>query len=66
MAFISKYLPRHACDIMADMGDLKPIDMLWQNIRTKFTAILRNQKVMFIKGQVGKQAIRKIGNLLKA
>lgn len=44
---------------MKDMGDLPPLDMLWQNIRIKFAAIIRSQKVMFVKGQGGKEAVNK-------
>ncbi len=49
--FYSKHLPRQMYDIMKDMDSLEPIDILWQNIRMKFAAIIRSQKIMYVKNQ---------------
>jgi phage terminase small subunit len=47
--FYSKYLPKETYDIMKDTENWDPIDILWQNIHMKFAAIIRAQKIMFVK-----------------
>jgi uncharacterized protein YjcR len=45
----SKYLPRASVDVLKDTEGMDPIDILYLNIRIKFAAIIRSQKIMFVK-----------------
>ena len=47
--FYSRYLPKETYDIMKDTKDWDLIDILWQNIHIKFAAIIRAQKIMYVK-----------------
>jgi phage terminase small subunit len=47
--FYSKYLPRQTYDIFQDIENMSPIDILWQNIKIKYAAIIRAQKIMYVK-----------------
>jgi phage terminase small subunit len=47
--FYSKYLPKQTYDIFQDIESMSPIDILWQNIKLKYAAIIRAQKIMYVK-----------------
>jgi phage terminase small subunit len=47
----SKYFPKQTVDIMKGSEDMDPIDLLWLQIRMKFAAIVRAQKIMYVKSQ---------------
>lgn len=46
-----KFLPDDAetLEIYDNVGRMNPLDMLWENIQIKFTAIIRAQKIMFVR-----------------
>lgn len=43
-----KYLPEESMDIIESMGD-NPLDVLWGQIQIAYAAILRAQKIMYVK-----------------
>jgi phage terminase small subunit len=47
------YLPDddEARQIYDSIDDISPMDMLWENIKLKFTSIMRAQKIMFVKNK---------------
>ena len=50
--WFSRFLPPETLAIVQEqMKDKNPIDLLWDNICIKYVAILRAQKIMYIKGQ---------------
>lgn len=46
--FYSKYLPKQTYDIFEKIEEMDPIEILWQNIKIKFAAIIRSQKIMYV------------------
>lgn len=44
----SKYLPKETLEIAMEIEDASPIDIMWMNIKLKFAAILRAQKIMHV------------------
>lgn len=48
--FFRKYLPDddETREIYDNVGQMNPLDLLWENIQIKFTAIVRAQKIMFV------------------
>lgn len=49
--FYSKHMPAEAFEIMQDIQELSPVDMLWEQIQIQFTAIVRAQKIMFVESK---------------
>lgn len=47
--FFSRYLPEDALEIMEAIKDKEPLDILWENIQLSYAAILRAQKIMYVK-----------------
>ncbi|MCD3206784.1 hypothetical protein G8T60_12060 [Clostridium botulinum C] len=47
--FYSKYLPKEVFDAFENIEDMSPLEILWTNIKIKYAAILRAQKIMFVK-----------------
>ena len=47
----AKYLPKETLEIVQDMDDIKPIDILWLNIKMQFAAIMRAQQIMFVESK---------------
>lgn len=45
----SKYLPEETMDLVNNMESLNAIDMLWDNIKIQYAAIIRSQKIMYVK-----------------
>jgi uncharacterized protein YjcR len=53
----SKYLPPETAELVQAIEDKSPIDILWENICIKYAAIIRAQKIMYVKDQ---KAITKV------
>jgi uncharacterized protein YjcR len=49
--FFSKYLPQESLDIMEEIQERSPVDMVWDQIMIQYTAIIRAQKIMFVEDQ---------------
>lgn len=47
--FFSKWLPEEVKEIVGELESANPIDILWQNIQLQYAAILRAQKIMWVK-----------------
>lgn len=45
----SKYLPAETLELVGDIETMSPLDILWENICLKYAAIIRSQKIMFVK-----------------
>lgn len=45
----SKYLPKETLELVGDIETMSPIDILWENICIKYAAIIRSQKIMFVR-----------------
>ena len=44
----AKYLPQETMDIVEQIGNMSPIEMLWMNIKMHFAQIMRAQQIMFV------------------
>lgn len=49
--FFRKYLPERTLEIMEQVADRSPIDMLWDMIMIKYTAIIAAQPIMHVEGK---------------
>ncbi|UDB47226.1 phage terminase small subunit [Bacillus safensis] len=49
--FYSKHMPAEAFEIMQDIREFSPVDLLWEQIQIQFTAIVRAQKIMFVENK---------------
>ncbi|MBQ4899346.1 hypothetical protein KB559_10905 [Paenibacillus sp. Marseille-P2973] len=49
--FFRKYLPERTLEIMEQIADRSPIDMLWDLIMIKYTAIIAAQEIMFVENK---------------
>lgn len=47
--FFRKYFPEEIQSLIEDVQQIEPLEMLWISIKTKFTAIIHSQQVMFVK-----------------
>ena len=45
----SKYLPAETLELVGAIETMSPIDILWENICLKYAAIIRSQKIMYVK-----------------
>lgn len=45
----SKYLPDETMDLVNNIEGLNTIDILWDNIKVQYAAIIRSQKIMYVK-----------------
>lgn len=52
--FFAKWLPDETFEIFQEIQQKDPLDILWDNIMLQFTAIVRAQKIMFVKDQQDK------------
>lgn len=52
--FFSKWLPEETMQIMNSIQKIDPLDILWDNIQLQYTAIIRAQKLMYVKDQEDK------------
>lgn len=46
--FFSKYLPEETIDIIQEIKEKDPLDILWENIQIQYAAIIRAQKIMYV------------------
>jgi phage terminase small subunit len=58
--FFSKYLPEETLAIAQEIQEKDPLDLLWENIVIQYTAIIRAQRIMYVKDQNDK-TIEKVG-----
>ncbi|MGE1211469.1 phage terminase small subunit [Bacillus pumilus] len=49
--FYSKHMPAEAFEIMQDIQEISPVDLLWEQIQIQFIAIVRAQKIMFVESK---------------
>ena len=49
--FFSKWLPEETAEIMNKIQSSDPLDLLWDNIQLQYAAIIRAQKLMYVKDQ---------------
>lgn len=49
--FFAKWLPEETMQIMQAIEKSDPLDILWDNIQLQYTAIVRAQKLMYVKDQ---------------
>lgn len=47
--FFSKYLPEDTFNIIQDIEVKNPLDIIWENIQIQYAAIIRAQKIMYVK-----------------
>jgi len=59
--FFSKYLPEETFDIMREIQEKDPLDLLWENIVIQYTAIIRAQRIMYVKDQDDK-TVERVGH----
>ena len=52
--FFSKYLPEETFEIMQEIKEKNPLDILWENIQIQYAAIIRAQRIMYVKDQKDK------------
>ena len=52
--FFSKWLPPETLEIMQEIEERSAVDLLWDQIMIQYTAIIRAQKLMFVKDQQDK------------
>lgn len=50
----SKYLPDETLDIMKSIDQINPLDLLWDQIQIAYTAIIRAQRLAYVKNQEDK------------
>lgn len=49
--FFSKFLPTETLEIMENMNESSPEDVIWDQIQIQYAAIIRAQKIMFVTGK---------------
>lgn len=59
--FFSKYLPDETREIFSAIEQADPLDLLWHQIQIAYTAIIRAQRIAYVKDQQDK-TIEKIGH----
>lgn len=45
----AKYLPAETLELVGAIETMSPLDILWENICLKYAAIIRSQKIMYVK-----------------
>lgn len=58
---LAKYLPEETLEIVMDVDDAGPIDILWANIKIQFAKILRSQNIMYVQSARDDKIITKKG-----
>jgi len=56
--FFSKYLPEETLNIMQEILEKDPLDILWENIMIQYAAILRAQRIMYVRDKKDKTVER--------
>lgn len=46
--FFSKYLPEETMDLIQEIQEKDPLDILWENIQIQYAAIIRAQRIMHV------------------
>lgn len=49
--FFRKYFPEDAAEIIQEIETRSPLDILWENIVIQYTAIIRAQRIMYVRDQ---------------
>ncbi|HBE9034922.1 TPA: helix-turn-helix domain-containing protein [Clostridioides difficile] len=49
--FFSKYLPKETQDLINEIKNKDKFDILWEQITIQYAAIIRAQKIMYVKGK---------------
>lgn len=49
---LAKYLPKETLDIVMEVEESSPIDILYMNIKVQFARIIRAQKLMYVEGKI--------------
>lgn len=49
--FFSKYLPEETMDLIQEIQEKDPIDILWENIQIQYAAIVRAQRIMYVENK---------------
>ncbi|WP_034849366.1 phage terminase small subunit [Clostridium hydrogeniformans] len=49
--FFSKYLPEDTFQVIQEIQDKNPLDILWENISIQYAAIIRAQRIMFVESK---------------
>lgn len=49
--FFRKHFPEDVADLAAEIMEKDPLDMIWENIMIQYAAIIRAQRLMFVKDQ---------------
>lgn len=52
--FFSKYLPEETREIFSAISDADPLDLLWHQIQIAYAAIIRAQRIAYVKDQQDK------------
>ncbi len=58
--FFSKYLPDETREIFSAINEADPLDLLWHQIQIAYAAIVRAQRIAYVKDQADK-TVEKIG-----
>lgn len=45
----AKYLPKETLELVGAIEIMSPLDILWENICLKYAAIIRSQRIMYVK-----------------
>lgn len=49
--FFSKFLPAETLEIMEQMNERSPADLIWDQLQIQYAAIIRAQKIMFVESK---------------
>ncbi|WP_339180901.1 phage terminase small subunit [Bacillus sp. FSL R5-0560] len=49
--FFSKFLPEETLEIMEEIQERSPADMIWDQIQIQYAAIIRAQRIMFVQNK---------------
>ncbi|MEI5869222.1 phage terminase small subunit [Bacillus albus] len=49
--FFRKHFPHEVADLVAEIAEKNPLDMLWENITIQYVAIIRAQRLMFVESK---------------
>jgi len=65
--FFSKHLPDETREIFSAIEEADPLDLLWHQIQLAYAAIIRAQKISYVKDQMDKTVEKveeKVGNVI--
>lgn len=65
--FFSKYLPDETREIFSAIDQVDPLDLLWHQIQIAYAAIIRAQRIAYVKDQADKtleKVEHKVGNII--